>query len=213
MIFIEKPFFQKPISTREKNEKFYKRSLMVTLIKGTNRVKLKSSFGDEEPKRREMPIASVENDYNLINELDSFGFIEKDLTTLNLKQNKISNIRSDEITHEIPLKRQHDESIENNEKDNQNPKCDKKRLRIDEEFDKEEVDKEVLMSNKNKSLSNHTDDEEEKPLIIDREENEELEGPLSPDRTANNQAIVKDNDITGPLEPDEQSVDSSCKCI
>lgn len=84
MILIEKPLVDKFLSTREKNEKFFKRSLMVSLVKPTpvNRSRREPISArplhpppqstitptDDRKLERQNPV-----DYNLLANLDTFG--------------------------------------------------------------------------------------------------------------------------------------------
>ena len=76
MIFIDKPFVSKRLNQRNKNEKFYKRSLMVTLVKNqiTNRsIKMRQqTTASNEIKSETIDVSSTQNyqlDYEAENKL------------------------------------------------------------------------------------------------------------------------------------------------
>ena len=86
ILFVEKPFAEKCMSMREKNEKFAKRSLMVTLVKQNparfTRGKVDAKkVGIEAETPKPAPVAVTTSrelqklnvDYNLIGDMDSFG--------------------------------------------------------------------------------------------------------------------------------------------
>lgn len=83
MVFIEKPFVDKHLSKREVNEKYYKRALMVTLVKqqtNSQRQKMSAKFDQKTPVKEPEPdfestriLEKLNVDYNVISNLDSFG--------------------------------------------------------------------------------------------------------------------------------------------
>lgn len=86
-VFIDKPFISKRLNQRDKNDKFYKRSLMVTLIKNqlvTRNYKKQQSQALNEPtdqfdhsmdERKELKPSEVNVDYEAENKLvNSFKY-------------------------------------------------------------------------------------------------------------------------------------------
>jgi hypothetical protein len=107
VIFIEKPFIQKYLSKREKNEKFYKRSLLTTLVKNTNMntrarmeankkiltrkdsvaseksdlsVDMDKSFDSTSSSNKRKLEQTNNVDYESLNDLESFGCLGKSNT-------------------------------------------------------------------------------------------------------------------------------------
>ena len=79
VVFIEKPYIAKNLNQRDKNEKFYKRSLMVTLVKNqistrNNSKKLNNNSLSVTSDRNELkPITDANSaDYETENKLVSF---------------------------------------------------------------------------------------------------------------------------------------------
>jgi len=92
-VFIDKPFIEKALSNREKNEKFFKRSLMVSFIRKSTINRQRNSFkakqtADMDSKDR--PISDIDHqihreikkndvDHNEISKFESFGVVETKL--------------------------------------------------------------------------------------------------------------------------------------
>jgi len=98
---------QKALSKREINEKFYKKSLMVTLVKASNVSRFKKhNTSDLKEENTSPPTTQQQNasklsarfesgrklqksnvDYNSINNLESFGFLDKDFDSKPIHSN------------------------------------------------------------------------------------------------------------------------------
>ncbi len=78
MVYVEKPFINKNLSKREINDKFYKKSMNVTLVKDFTRSNRKMANQrplkfNETPNPEKFETNEISLNYDLINELDSFG--------------------------------------------------------------------------------------------------------------------------------------------
>lgn len=183
VIFFEKPFMQKAMSKREINEKFYKKSLMVTLVKASNVSRFKKHASDSKEENtspsttthqrnaskltagfesgRKLEKSNV--DYNSINNLESFGFLDKDFDPK--PSNSMSHYTSqNENDHSVEEKSNKDPS-----KTNEKTEKDENSKRTLESLSNESENSSAVKKPKlNDEYEDYSDyDEEEKSLVID----------------------------------------------
>lgn len=130
---VEKPLLDKFLSKREKNEKFFKRSLLVSLVKpaAVNRSRREQintlkktpaqshttqsalSQGEDRKLERQNPV-----DYNLLVNLETFGFLDTTTFRSNVKSDQpivhVAHSSSQPLAHspkaQSPSKRTHEQS-------------------------------------------------------------------------------------------------------
>lgn len=181
MIFIEKPFVEKCLSTREKNEKFFKRSLMVTMVKISNinrsrRDHLSTSFvgKQNEPSKINTSVEVYERklektnlvDYSMLSNSDSLGLIEDKIESGQIQASKKPP------TLQLPSKQETEKPQPKLQETL--PKLDTpiKRTRNDSNAVVVAVSSKKMKSEKSESsdYDSYEDEAEDKLLIIDKSE-------------------------------------------
>ncbi|CAF0998202.1 unnamed protein product [Brachionus calyciflorus] len=133
VIFIEKPFVDKHLSKREINEKFYKRSLFVTLVKhqpGVHRSKVNKTL--ETPQKESQAkqpeaqriLEKLNVDYNIVSSFESFGVTSVESNLKNSEEKlmeKINENVSESNVEELIVKNSDNisEKIEENSEEKQ----------------------------------------------------------------------------------------------
>lgn len=203
-IFIEKPLISKNLSKREKNEKFFKKSLICTLTKeptlqsrrfGANRRKMNESQENEEENedsdqneiRKKLSLERFETeaiDYDLISNIETFGFGDE---TLQQKKHQ-----SDVETTRF------DRNIKSNV------------------IEKKDSIKETTEVNILEKPSSDTNDDsnssEDSNLVIDVPENSELnEKTLIMEHEVKKPEEREDGELMGPASPEQNDSDKVLK--
>lgn len=204
VILIEKPLVEKFLTTREKNEKFYKRSLMVSLVKTSttmNRSKRDVNPGGAR-KQQSLPIAQDERkveqenplDYNLLANLDTFGLATSSKAASKPEETTekpISKQDQEKASSSSPAKKRSLEEIDSPESppppSSPPPEANLKPVNIETKRIKTDL------SSDNESYSDE-EDENEKLMIVDEQAANKKEEPknLKEDKPPNSPSPKKE---------------------
>lgn len=184
VILLEKPFIEKYLSKREINEKFYKKSLIVTLVKnqaGPLRQKISKINTDVKSspvKESERILEKLNIDYDVMSNFESFGVESRENQQLN-----------EDVDHNTEIKK-----IEKIKKRN--------RVSNDSAFDC--ITPKKMKSNNSSDYEDYGDETDSDDFLLaksnneNKKEDEKLqienkEAPLSPEKTfmSSNETIPK----------------------
>lgn len=115
VVFIDKPFIEKALSRREKNEKFFKRSLMVSFIRKAAIQRQRTNFRakqatDMDSMKSPMPeidyqsnreIKKSDVDHTAVSKFESFGVIETKVVEENISSDGLKRVHDNQSADKL----------------------------------------------------------------------------------------------------------------
>ncbi|RNA44600.1 little elongation complex subunit 2 isoform X1 [Brachionus plicatilis] len=193
IVLLEKPFIEKYLSKRDINEKFYKKSLIVTLVKNqagplrnkASKVSKNSESKSSPVKEPERVLEKLNVDYNVVSNFESFGVGSPD------KHEETPVEKPNETVHHTPIiiepekvkkrSRQSNDSVLNS--------VAFKKMRSNNSSDYEDYEEEsdddglvIAEINNEKIQQNNKEEDKKTPIdqILNQEPEETDQAPLSP---------------------------------
>jgi hypothetical protein len=189
------------MSKREINEKFYKKSLMITLVKASNVSRFKKHATDQKEEStspsttqqqhaskltpgfesgRKLQRSNV--DYNSINNLESFGFLDKQFDA---KPSNTSSIQTANIQSDPPIQEKSECKDPSSAADVKNKPDENSKRTLENSSNESEGSsvKKPKMNDEYEDYSDYDEEDEEKSLVIDYNDEHKAE-PSKPSKLA-----------------------------